>query len=171
MHPSDDNHLSKLKKQDSQADSLPDNIRKNSKSDNKSLGTEQDLLSMGRGRRRAAPLADIDNFNETKAEESGFKFKLDSPGLKSAKDSLQNLFPIIAEEKEDASNSGNSLGVLPNLRNGSDLPFAVTLQVPSIYENNKHKLSDETGATSLAKTAEVGTFRTNITSVIELDEV
>ena len=170
LHPGDDNHLSRLKKQDSQADSLPDNIRKNSKNESRNLGSEQDLLSIGRGRRRAVPLTEFDNFSESKVEESSFKFKLDSPCLRNAKDSLQMVFPVIAEEKEETSNTGSSSNLISNSIQKTHLPFAVTLQVPSNYDN-KHKLSDETGATSPDKTTENHTNKTNITSDLELEDI
>ena len=125
---------------------------------------------MGRGRRRAVPLTEFDNFSESKVEDSSFKFKLDSPSLRNAKDSLQMVFPVIAEEKEETSNTGSSPNLISDSIQKPHLPFAVTLQVPSNYDN-KHKLSDETRATSPGKTTENHTNKTNITSDLELEDI
>ena len=80
------------------------------------------------------------------------------------------VFPVIAEEKEETSNTGSSSNLISNSIQKTHLPFAVTLQVPSNYDN-KHKLSDETGATSPDKTTENHTNKTNITSDLELEDI
>ena len=80
------------------------------------------------------------------------------------------VFPVIAEEKEETSNTGGSPNLISNSVQKSHQPIAVTLHVPSNYDN-KHKLSDETRATSPGKTTENHTNKTNITSGLELEDI